>query len=396
MLSVDQALEKILAEGTPLAPQRLALSEALGCRLAEPLVAQEDQPAFANSAMDGYAVLAPVEAGSTLAVVEEIPAGASPLQTLSVGLCSRIYTGAMVPAGATAVIAQEDVERLGQEIVCQQAVPVGQHIRQAGEHFRQGDVLAKAGDKLHAARLGLAALLGYAEVQCVPRPRVILLSSGDELVEPGVPLGPAQVRNSNIYALEAQVRECGAEPVRLPILPDDPNEIRRAIMSSVAGADLLICSGGASVGARDYVQQVLQDLGAAMEFWRVAMRPGKPLGFARLGATPILALPGNPVSCSVTFELFGRPLLDRLAGGPGEGLRRIPVTVAEPISKRRGLRTFVRVRRTPEGVRLAGSQESHMVRGLSESDGLLELGEDLSEARVGEEAQLLLWPWVLS
>lgn len=395
MLKVAEAREKILSEIVALTPRRIALSDALGCRLAQQLLAQESQPSFAQSAMDGYGVVVPVTAGQLLAVVDEIPAGQQPRVALGVGTCSRIFTGSMIPEGCTAVVPQEEVERVGDDgIRCLRPVAAGQHIRAAGEHFSQGETLLDLGERLNPATVSLAALLGYAELECWPRPRVVLLSSGDELVEPGKPLGPAQVRNSNVYALEAQVRACGGEAIRLPIAPDDPAEIRRAIMDAVAGADLLITCGGASVGDRDYVQQVLRDLGAQLEFWKVAMRPGKPLGFARLGTTPVLALPGNPVSCYVTFELFARPLIDKLQGGAGDGLRVRQAVLGEDIVKKAGLRMFLRCRFDEEGrVRLTGPQDSHMFRSIVASDGLLEVPEEAERLAAGETVQVRIWPW---
>jgi molybdopterin molybdotransferase len=395
LLKVAEAQARILSEIVPLTPRRIALSDALGCRLAQQLLAQESQPSFANSAMDGYAVVVPVSADEPLSIVDEVPAGQTPRVALSPGSCSRIFTGSMLPEGCTAVVPQEEVQLLGAaNIRYLQPVAGGQHIRAVGEHFTQGETLLDLGEKLNAATVSLAALLGYAELECWPKPRVVLLSSGDELIEPGKPLGPAQVRNSNVYALEAQVRACGGEAIRLPILPDNPAEIRRAIMDAVAGADLLITCGGASVGERDYVQQVLRDLGAQLEFWKVAMRPGKPLGFARLGATPVLALPGNPVSCYVTFEVFGRPLIDKLQGGPGAGLSVRSAVLGEEVRKKAGLRMFMRCKFDAEGlVRLTGPQDSHMFRSIVASDGLLEIPEDAERLMAGETVQVRMWPW---
>ncbi len=355
MITVAQAREIILAGASPLGSQRLALAQALGRRLAQEVRAQESQPPFASSAMDGYA-LGGLQ--SNCLQVGEVAAGQVPDFALRSGECARIFTGAVLPEGTVAVVPQEEARLSPQGCLFEGPLEPGQHMRPAGEHFAAGARLLSQGHLLNSADIGLAALLGCTHLECMPGPTVALLATGDELVELDQPLGPAQVRNSNLYALEAQVVACGGHALRLPIVPDQPDTLRKALLECLDRADVVVTCGGASVGDRDYVQSVLADLGADLQLWKVAMRPGKPLGFARLRGKPVVALPGNPVSCYVAFELFVRPLLDRLQGGPGEGLRAVEGHLAGPVHKKQGLRFFMRCRwqagrvslATPRGV----------------------------------------------
>lgn len=391
MLTVAQALEKILEPAVALPPQSFALDQTLGLRLAQPVSAQETHPQFPSSAMDGYALgsLAP-----RATQVGEIAAGQLPDFALHPGQCARIFTGAMVPEGTVAIVPQEETHKEDALIHFLEPIEPNQHVRPAGEHFQAGQTLIDQNKVLNSADLGLAGLLGYPRLLCQPKPKVILLTSGDELVEIDRPLNPAQVRNSNIYALQAQVQAAGGVATRYPILPDDPGKIQRAIEEAIEQADLLITCGGASVGDRDYMQQVLKNLNADLQLWKVAMRPGKPLGYARLKDKPIIALPGNPVSCYVGFELFVRPLLDKLLGGPGQGLRAIEASLKQAVSKKVGLRFFMRCRLDANRqAELAGSQASHLFRSVPESDGLLELEEEIHALDVGAKVRVLLWPW---
>ncbi|MFN8606539.1 MAG: gephyrin-like molybdotransferase Glp [Vulcanimicrobiota bacterium] len=390
-ISVDQALATILEGTAALAARDLPLEEAAGRRLLEPLLARESHPYFAASAMDGYA-LGSLEAVTTL--VGSVAAGETPEFALQAGQCCRIFTGAPVPAGTVAVVPQEETEIENGRVTCTAGLESGQHVRPAGEHFAQGDRLLRPGQLLSAADLGLAALLGYPRLRCTSQARVALVSTGDELVELDQPLGPAQVRNSNVYALQAQVRACGAQAIRLPITPDRPEALRATLEKAWEQADAIVTCGGASVGERDYVQSVLSEMGARLHLWKVAMRPGKPLGFGLLHGKPVVALPGNPVSCYVTFELFVRPMLDKLQGGTGHGLQALTVELAEEVRKKPGLRFFMRCRLEAGKVRLAGSQASHLFRSVAESDGLLELPEEIKSLSRGAQARMLLWPWV--
>jgi len=391
LLTVAQALAKILEGTAALTARPLPLEETPGRRLFQSVTARESHPYFANSAMDGYAL------GSLDPLARQVggvAAGEVADFVLHPGECARIFTGAPVPEGTVAVVPQEETEKTADGIRCLQPLEPGQHVRPAGEHFSQGDELLAPGRLLTAGDVGIAALLGYPSLLCTPRARVALIATGDELVELDQPLGPAQVRNSNIYTMQAQARACGAEAMRLPIVPDQPELLRQALEQALHNADAIVTCGGASVGERDYVQSVLQEMGADLQLWKVAMRPGKPLGYAQLGGKPVIALPGNPVSCYVAFELFVRPMLDKLQGGPGLGLTPIEVKLAEEVRKKAGLRFFLRCRLDPDGARLTGSQASHLFRSVAESDGLLELPEEITALPKGSVARLLLWPWV--
>ena len=391
LITVDQALATILEGTAALAARDLPLEEVPGRWLLEPVVARESHPYFAASAMDGYAL---GSLDKVTRLVGGVAAGETADFALKPGESCRIFTGAPVPEGTVAVVPQEETEVSADQLTCTQALEAGQHVRPAGEHFSLGDALLQPGRRLTPADVGVAALLGYPTVRCVPQARVALVATGDELVELDQPLGPAQVRNSNIYAMQAQARACGAEAFRLPIAPDRPEALRATLEQALMQADAIVTCGGASVGERDYVQSVLREMGADLHLWKVAMRPGKPLGFGILRGKPVVALPGNPVSCYVTFELFVRPMLDKLQGGPGLGLRSLEVKLAEEIFKKPGLRFFMRCRLDGDGARLTGSQASHLFRSVAESDGLLELPEEIKSLPKGAVARLRLWPWV--
>lgn len=391
LISVDQALATILEGTAALAARDLPLEEVPGRWLLQPVVARESHPTFAASAMDGYA-LGSLDRVTRL--VGGVAAGEVADFALRPGECCRIFTGAAVPQGTVAVVPQEETEIQDDRLTCTAELEAAQHVRPAGEHFAAGQALLQPGRLLTPADVGVAALLGYPSLRCVPQARVALVATGDELVELDQPLGPAQVRNSNIYTMQAQVRACGARATRLPIAVDRPEVLRATLEQALESADAIVTCGGASVGDRDYVQSVLREMGAELHLWKVAMRPGKPLGFGILGGKPVLALPGNPVSCYVTFELFVRPMLDKLQGGPGQGLRTIEVKLAEEIHKKPGLRFFMRCRVEEDGARLTGSQASHLFRSVAESDGLLELPEEIKSLPKGAVARLRLWPWV--
>lgn len=356
------------------------------------MVAREAHPPFANSAVDGYAIRATGQPG-VFTVVEEIPAGAVPTRALKEGEAARIATGAMLPEGADASVMQEDATREGERVQLA-AARTGENVRPKGEHLPEGAVVLTPGQLLGPAQLSMAAYLGYGTLLCHPRPDVVILTSGDELVEPGRPLGPGQIYNSNAYALEAAVREIGGHALRLPLVKDDP-EALRVVLESV-DADLLITSAGVSVGDRDYVLRVLQELGAELTLWRIAMRPGKPLGFGHYKGHPFLALPGNPVSSLVTFEIFGKPLITRLRGLPDAEVDVVDAILDEPVKKKDELRFFHRctLHRESDGwhARLTGNQGSHILNSLVLADGLLDLPAGTSTIDAGSSVKVrLLW-----
>lgn len=331
MLSVDEALARILAPLRPTPTEIVALPEAWGRVLAGPVQARLTQPPTDMSAMDGYALrAADGEAGARLAVIGHAPAGRPFAGRIGGGQAVRLFTGSVVPDGADCVLPQEDVDREGDCILLREAGRPGRHIRRAGQDFRQGDTLVPGGVRLGARAVGLIAAGNHPWVHVHRQPRVAILATGDEVVLPGEPLAVGSIVSSNAHALAALVRARGGMPVLLPIAPDDPAAIA-SVADRLSGIDLLLTTGGASVGDHDLVQASLATRGFALDFWRIAMRPGKPLLFGRLGDVPVLGLPGNPVSAFVCAVLFLLPALARLGGLPDTAAPVVPARLAAPV-----------------------------------------------------------------
>ena len=315
MLSVQQALERILEAMSALPGEQVSVADGLGRVLASDVVARRTQPPAAMSAMDGYAVRAAdvAQVPATLKVVGQAPAGGAWEGKLGAGEAVRIFTGGPVPDGADAIVIQENTEAGDGTVTALQSAPEGRFIRPAGLDFTEGDVLLPAGRLLTARDIALAAAANRPWVMVHRRPRVAILVTGDEVVMPGDPLAPNQIVSSNSLGMAAMVRVFGGEPYLLGIVPDD-REALAAMAAGAKGADLLLTSGGASVGDHDLVQSVLGEIGFELGFWKIAMRPGKPLIFGHVGETPVLGLPGNPVSALVCSMLFLRPALARMLG----------------------------------------------------------------------------------
>jgi molybdopterin molybdotransferase len=319
MLDLDEARRRILDDLEPIGTETAPLLEATGRVVAEAILATRPSPLFDNSAMDGYAVHAADLTGaspekpSRLPVVETISAGNTAKAALAPRHAMRIFTGAPIPDGADAVVMQEETRAGDGAVEILAAAAPGQHIRFAGEDLRAGDELVPAGAVVRPGDVGVLASQGRSWLRLVRRPRVAILPTGDELVEIDQVPGPGQVSNSNSAVLAAQVREAGGIPIRLAPAPDDAGALTRRLAEAAAGADLIVTSGGVSVGDFDLVRDVLGEQGA-IDFWRVAIKPGKPLAYGRLYGRPLVGLPGNPVSTFVCFELFVRPALRRLAG----------------------------------------------------------------------------------
>ncbi|HXU99501.1 MAG TPA: gephyrin-like molybdotransferase Glp [Caulobacteraceae bacterium] len=311
LMSVAAARARMLARAAPLGIEAAPLAEAFGRTLAADIAAGRDQPPFAASAMDGWAVRA-ADTPGTLEIAGESAAGHGFAGAVGKGEAVRIFTGAAIPAGADTVVIQEEAERAGQTVSVG-AAEAGRHIRPAGQDFRAGDVLLTAGSRLDAWRLALAAAAGGAQISVARRPRVAILATGEEIVEPGAAAGPHQIYNSGSSALSALVASWGGEAASLPIAGDDAKAIALAVAG--AGGDLVITIGGASVGDHDLVKPALATLGLALEVESIALRPGKPTWFGVLGdGRMVLGLPGNPASALVTAELFLRPLIAALLG----------------------------------------------------------------------------------
>jgi molybdopterin molybdotransferase len=334
-----------LADVAPLPPERVPLRDGLGRALAEDLASETDLPAFDASTMDGYALRAAdaARAGARLPVAFEVFAGAPAPGPLPGGACCRIFTGAPLPAGADAVEQQEQVRRAGRGAVFSRPALRGRFVRRRGSDVAAGRVAAPAGTPLDPGTIALAAGVGRAEVLVHRRPRVVILPTGDEVVPVGRTPAPGQIVETNGHALAAAARDAGAEPSLLPAAPDDPGALATAL-AAARGADALVTTGGVSVGTRDLVRGALAAAGARLDFWRVAMRPGKPFTFGRWGATAVFGLPGNPASALVTFELFVRPALRALAGLPGTGRLRVAARLASPHEKPPGLEVYLRAR----------------------------------------------------
>ena len=320
LLPVEDAIARVTQDAEPTPTESVPLGQALNRVLAEPLAARRTQPPFDVSAMDGYAVRAVDVAALPVRLTEigAAPAGHAFAGTVGPNETVRIFTGAPVPAGADAILLQEDtVIEVDGRIRATEAVRPGQHIRAKGLDFVEGDVLLPAGIRLGMRQMSLAAALNHGEVPVRARPRVAIIATGDELVPPGSALGPNQITASNSFGIAALIETLGGTPIDLGIIPDDRAALAAAIdRAAQSGADILVTLGGASVGEHDFVREVLVARGMNLDFWKIAMRPGKPLMFGRLGPMRVLGLPGNPVSSLVCGLLFLKPLILRLLGLP--------------------------------------------------------------------------------
>lgn len=384
MISVEEALERILSRVTALGDERVALPQALHRVLAEEVESPLDMPPWPASSMDGYALrsedthAAVAAAPVRLAVAGRVPAGGVAERALRAGEAFRIFTGAPLPEGADSVVPQEDVTAEGGVLLVPRPVREGDFVRPRGEDMKRGDRVLDRGRVLSAADVGLLATVGHARVSVIRRPRVGILSTGDELVDLGGTIGPGQIPNSNSYSLIAQVIEAGAVPVSLGIAGDRRDEIEARLQWGL-GCDLVMSSAGVSVGEHDFVKDALARLGAEQHLWLVDMRPGKPIAFSTIpqegkGALALFALPGNPVSAMVTFELFVRPAILRMAGHARLHRPTISARALDPIANRDRRRGYLRVTLTPSddgyGARLTGTQSSGVLRSMVAADGL--------------------------
>jgi molybdopterin molybdotransferase len=357
-----------------LGARPVALTDALGCVTAGMVVAGHDVPSFANSAMDGYAVRAEDTPG-TLKVVGTAAAGAAPGVAVEPGQAVRIMTGAVVPAGADAIVMVERTTPAGAGRVTVEAAAPGDHVRRPGEDLRAGQVLFEPGTELGPGHLGVLASVGATTVDAVPRARVGVLSTGDELTSAPGDLRPGQIRDSNRPMLLALVAQAGWTPVDLGSAPDDEAAITAAVERGVADCDAILTSGGVSVGDFDYVKVVLDRLGD-MHWWQVAVKPAKPLAFGTVGSTPVFGLPGNPVSAMVSFELFARPALRQMTGHRDLYRPELPAVADEPLRRHPdGKLHLVRVVATTDDdgrlhVRSSGGQGSHLLRAMALANAL--------------------------
>ena len=317
MISVAEAQDRILAAIAPVSGESVSLARAGGRVLADAVMARRTQPPVAVSAMDGYAVRATDVATvpATLTVVGSVAAGTAFAGEITSGQAVRIFTGAPLPKGADTIVIQENTESAGKQVVVQESATAGTYVRRAGLDFLAGDVLLRGGTYLGPAQISLAAAMNAPWLRVRRRPRIALISTGDELVMPGEPVGASQIISSNALGLAAMIRAAGAEAIDLGIAHDNKDAILE-LVDAAKGADLLITLGGASVGDHDLVQAALAERGLNLDFWKIAMRPGKPLMFGHIGEMPILGLPGNPVSSLVCGLLFVKPVIAKMLGQP--------------------------------------------------------------------------------
>ncbi|MEK4034339.1 gephyrin-like molybdotransferase Glp [Methylocystis sp. IM3] len=378
LLSVDEALARVLSGAARLGEEEVALARARGRRLSRDLVAKRTQPPVDVSAMDGYAVRSSDLAAGPVRVVGESAAGHGYDAALEPGEALRIFTGAPTPDGADAILLQEDAEVADGLVTAKEAATPGQHIRTAGLDFRAGAPGLFAGAKLGPAELALAAAMNHAALPVARRPRVAIIASGDELVPPGAEPGPAQIIACNSFAVGAIAEEAGAEVIDLGIFRDDLDELERGIaLAREARADVLVTLGGASVGDHDLLRPALARQGMTLDFWKIAMRPGKPLISGRLGAAHILGLPGNPVASIVCALVFLAPLLRALQGDPDAAADRTETAVAgADLPANKGRRDYMRARLSRDAAgRLVATpqpmQDSSLLTELAQSQALL-------------------------
>ncbi len=394
MIPVEEALSRILGAFSPLPAETVSLTEALGRVLAEDVTAALTQPPHDVSAMDGYAVRAAdvAEVPVSLEIVAEIAAGALRREPLAPGQAARIFTGAPLPPGADAIVIQENTEAEAGRVRILRSVQAGRYVRPAGLDFRAGEIGIAAGRRLTSRDIGLAAAMNRPWLKVRRRPRVAILSTGDEVVLPGEALGESQIVASNGFSLSAFVTAAGGQAIHLGIAADDRDRLDTAL-DQAAGCDLLVTSGGASVGKHDLVQGALVDKGMDLDFWKIAMRPGKPLMFGRMGRTPVLGLPGNPVSSLVCALLFLRPAISALLG-LAEDLPSETALLGRDLAENDERQDYLRARLEPDaagGLRAVPfeRQDSSMLATLSRADCLIIRAPHAPPAAAGDPVAIL-------
>jgi molybdopterin molybdotransferase len=393
LVPLEEHRRDVLSRIAPLEPIELGLIEAHGCALAEDIVAPEDIPGFANSAMDGYAVnTASVTTDEPIPLAGELAAGAGGQELLAVGSAVRIMTGAPIPPGADAVVPVEFADEEGGTVRFRVAPRQGDHVRPAGGDVRAGTKVLSAGRRIGGADVGMLAAIGRSRVMVRPKPRVAIISTGNELVDVDSPLTPGKIRDSNSFMLTAMARETGSLPHRNPVVRDDRRALAEAFMGALTNADVLVTSGGVSAGRYDLVKEVLAQIGD-VQFRKVAMQPGMPQAFGILNpqgphSIPCFALPGNPVSAYVSFEVFVRPALRRMQGRSDLNRPRVTAVLEEGVSSPAHKVSFLRVKLRRDGTqwlaRLTGPQGSGLLHSAVAADGLAEVPADRTKVQAGE------------
>lgn len=381
----------------PLPVQSATLREARGLVLAEDVTAPHDIPPFANSAMDGYAVIAAdvAEAPVTLRVLEDVPAGSTPSMEVVSGAAIKIMTGAPLPAGADAVVKVEDTDGGSEDVVINAAAPVGTAVREAGGDIAAGTLVLKAGTRLTAPHLGVLASIGVAFPKVRRRPTVALMSTGDEVVPPETAtLDPGKIRDTNRPSLQAALEDFGAVVVDYGIVPDDAEALNKTLGHAARNADVVVTSGGVSMGEYDLIKQELAELGT-VDFWKVAMQPAKPFAFGSLGGTPLFGLPGNPVSVFVAFEQFLRPALLHMMGAHLLFRPRLAAVAGEELSTDPEKTVFVRasVQRSDAGLvaSKSGGQQSNVLTALATADAFAVVPRGVGTVAAGDPVELELF-----
>ncbi len=395
MRPLSEAQRDVLAAVAPLPAERVELASALGLALGEPIVAKHDLPPFANSAMDGYAVIAAdlVDCPVVLPVLEDVAAGSVPTLTVKPGTATKIMTGAPMPPGADTIVPVEDTEPGDDEVRILAASPRGASVRPAGDDVPAGTTVLHVGETLTPAALGVCASLGYDRPLVRRRPRVAVLSTGDEIVSPAtVELEPGKIRDANRFTLRGALEEVGADVLDFGIVGDDADQLRNCLADAAAQSDVVVSSGGVSMGEYDLVKHLLAELGS-VEFWKVAMKPAKPFAFGRLGETPFFGLPGNPVSVAVAFEQFLRPALLHMMGASHLFRPRLIGVLDEAAVTDPQKVVFLRVAVTPgsDGVlraSLSGAQGSNILTALAAADAFAVVPVGIGAIEAGSLVEL--------
>ena len=396
LIDHHEAVRLVQKNTTHLPVVRMPLMDARGLALAEDVLARFDSPPFDNSAVDGYAVRSvDAEAGRTFRVVDEAPAGRPAQKKVGEGEAVKIFTGGLIPEGADAVVMVESTSGWGEEFELRKAAGPGNNLRGTGEDVREGDLILRAGTEIGAPEIALAATQGYGELSVYPRPKVVVLSTGTELVEPGTrELTPGEIFDSNSFALLAQARETGAEARRVAAASDDADVLRNAMEEAMESADVVVTSGGVSVGEKDLVKSTLLYLGVEQVFWGIKLKPGKPVFFGTRDDARFFGLPGNPVSAMVCFELFVRPALIKMMGLKDARRPRIEVYFDEDVENKFGRMHAMRVTltRTERGWRAesVGAQGSGLVSSLTKADALALIGPESEGVRAGEPLEAIV------
>jgi molybdopterin molybdotransferase len=398
VLSVDDYLARVLDSVAPLPPTQVPLTASHGCVLAEDVAAPWPLPSFDNSSMDGYAIRASDVASATesapvsLTVIDDVPAGSRAMQEVRVGTAIRIMTGAPMPGGADAVVPVERTDAGTEVVRISTTVEPGACIRRAGEDVVAGETVMRTGTLIESRQIAILAAVGSGQVWVHPRPRVAVISTGSELVEPGTPLSHGLISDSNSYLLVAACREAGADAYRVGPVVDDPADFLAAIEEQLHRCDLILTSGGVSMGAYDTVKAVLSELGS-VDFMKVAMNPGMPQGHGHVGEErlPIITLPGNPVSSYISFENFVRPALQRMRGLTDLHRPSVRARCSVELSSPAGKRQFARAVLLPSGeVAPVGSgQGSHVLGGLASANALIVVPEDVTVVPAGAEVEVI-------